>query len=316
MACNGVNYDPFQLCRSSGHLCEKIMKQLMLSATAGGEALKMTSREIAELVESRHDSVKRTIETLVAKSVIVQPHTVDEQDPDSMGRMRATVVYVFSGDKGYRDSIIVVAQLCPQFTARIVDRWQELEAAQLTRQPVALEAGQPVIAPELIACVNGGIMTKRAAFNLIKDWITSQHSGMGAEPHHSARQRNAVTADDLPPVAVQLELAPPVPAPAPARKPRNVTPAPKPVVLPSLRLYSSSAVMNVGDLDRFVLHEVAEYVSGGLPELQRAMLARGFINEFDAPTKKAAGLHARSGGRTRWYVLKLLRACGAIGAAK
>ena len=26
-----------------------------------------------------------------------------------------------------RDSLVVVAQNCPQFTARIVDRWQELE---------------------------------------------------------------------------------------------------------------------------------------------------------------------------------------------
>lgn len=29
-----------------------------------------------------------------------------------------------------RDSLILVAQNCPQFTARIVDRWQELEAQQ------------------------------------------------------------------------------------------------------------------------------------------------------------------------------------------
>ena len=29
--------------------------------------------------------------------------------------------------EGKRDSLIVVAQLCPEFTARIVDRWQELE---------------------------------------------------------------------------------------------------------------------------------------------------------------------------------------------
>ena len=36
-----------------------------------------------------------------------------------------------------RDSLIVVAQLCPEFTARIVDRWQELEAqaAQSTLNP-------------------------------------------------------------------------------------------------------------------------------------------------------------------------------------
>ena len=36
-------------------------------------------------------------------------------------------VYVFEGEQGKRDSIIVVAQNCPEFTARLVDRWQELE---------------------------------------------------------------------------------------------------------------------------------------------------------------------------------------------
>lgn len=39
-------------------------------------------------------------------------------------------VYLFRGEKGKRDSIIVVAQLSPEFTARLVDRWNELEAAQ------------------------------------------------------------------------------------------------------------------------------------------------------------------------------------------
>lgn len=41
---------------------------------------------------------------------------------------RPTTVYVFEGEQGKRDSIIVVAQLSPEFTARLVDRWQELEA--------------------------------------------------------------------------------------------------------------------------------------------------------------------------------------------
>ena len=36
-------------------------------------------------------------------------------------------VYKFSGEEGKRDSIIVVAQLSPEFTARLVDRWKELE---------------------------------------------------------------------------------------------------------------------------------------------------------------------------------------------
>ena len=84
--------------------------------------------------EKRHDNVKRTIETLVNTSVIVQPQIEDEQSTDKMGRTRTTQVYVFTGEQGKRDSIIVVAQLCPEFTARLVGRWQELEAQ--VAQPV------------------------------------------------------------------------------------------------------------------------------------------------------------------------------------
>lgn len=90
---------------------------------------KMTSREIAELVEKRHDNVRRTIETLAERGVIVRPQIEDEPETDAMGRPRSTKVYVFSGEQGKRDSIIVVAQLCPEFTARLVDRWSELEKA-------------------------------------------------------------------------------------------------------------------------------------------------------------------------------------------
>ena len=95
----------------------------------------MTSREIAELVGSRHDDVKRSIERLATKQVIVQPPLADEQITDSMGRTRTIAVHLFSGVQGRRDSIIVVAQLCPEFTAKLVDRWQELEKAQTHQLP-------------------------------------------------------------------------------------------------------------------------------------------------------------------------------------
>lgn len=81
--------------------------------------LTMSSREIADLVESRHDNVKRTIEALVAKGVVPSPQS--EKKPTA-GRP----VIEYRLDK--RSSLVVVAQLCPEFTARIVDRWQELEA--------------------------------------------------------------------------------------------------------------------------------------------------------------------------------------------
>lgn len=107
------------------------MGQQQLAPFIGNEhpGQKMTSREIAELVEKRHDNVRRTIETLAERGVIVRPQIEDEPETDAMGRPRSTKVYVFSGEQGKRDSIIVVAQLCPEFTARLVDRWSELEKA-------------------------------------------------------------------------------------------------------------------------------------------------------------------------------------------
>ena len=86
----------------------------------------MSSKEIADLVGSRHDSVKRAIERLADRGVIVQPPSVDEQSPDSIGRLRMESVYQI----GKRDSYVIVAQLCPEFTAKLVDRWQELESKQ------------------------------------------------------------------------------------------------------------------------------------------------------------------------------------------
>lgn len=80
------------------------------------------SDEISLLVDSRSDNVKRAIERLAIKGVITLPPMEEKQTAG-----RPAIVYVFSGEKGKRDSIIVVAQLCPEFTARLVDRWQELE---------------------------------------------------------------------------------------------------------------------------------------------------------------------------------------------
>ncbi|HHU1816829.1 TPA: hypothetical protein ACUA50_000952 [Escherichia coli] len=92
------------------------------------DSVKMTSIEIAEVVESRHANIKRSIDRLVAKGII-QPapmeHTNIINDLGVVTGVRD--YYVFEGEQGKRDSIIVVAQNCPEFTARLVDRWQELE---------------------------------------------------------------------------------------------------------------------------------------------------------------------------------------------
>lgn len=92
--------------------------------------LTMTSIEISEIVGKRHDNVKRTIDTLVSRGVITSPQI--EEKP-TLGR--AVSFYVFSGEEGKRDSIVVVAQLSPEFTARLVDRWQELEKQASPKLP-------------------------------------------------------------------------------------------------------------------------------------------------------------------------------------
>lgn len=79
----------------------------------------MSSREIADLVGSRHDSVKRAVERLAEKGVIGLPPLVEYLD----GLGRPALEYQVCK----RDTYIIVAQLCPEFTARLVDRWQELE---------------------------------------------------------------------------------------------------------------------------------------------------------------------------------------------
>jgi phage antirepressor YoqD-like protein len=90
--------------------------------------LTMTSSEIAELVDSRHDSVRRTIERLAAdrdgagfpKAPIIQlPPMVEVKNHQGQTVQEYLI--------GKRDSYIIVAQLSPEFTARLVDRWQELE---------------------------------------------------------------------------------------------------------------------------------------------------------------------------------------------
>ena len=103
------------------------MKKL-LPITEKNASLTMSSREIAEIISNRHSVVCRSIERLIEKGVIkgyapmVYTHEQNGQQ-----------YYEYHLEK--RDTYIVVAQLSPEFTARLVDRWQELETRQTERLP-------------------------------------------------------------------------------------------------------------------------------------------------------------------------------------
>lgn len=99
---------------------------MTITPFTGGGAV-MSSQEIADLVGKRHDNVKRTIESLVEQRVIARPQIEDVQETAGNNRTYTTEVYIFVGEKGKRDSLVVVAQLSPEFTGALVDRWQHLE---------------------------------------------------------------------------------------------------------------------------------------------------------------------------------------------
>lgn len=93
---------------------------------------KMTSQQIADLVGSRHDVVRKSIERLATNkpnkpAVIQLPPMTEVKQNQSLSPNSKTAVYVFTGEQGRLDSIVVVAQLSPEFTAALVKRWDELE---------------------------------------------------------------------------------------------------------------------------------------------------------------------------------------------
>lgn len=79
----------------------------------------MSSKEIADLVEAQHTNIKISMNRLKERGLIT---FVAMQEKSTGGRP----MEVYMVNK--RDSYVVVAQNSPEFTARLVDRWQELEA--------------------------------------------------------------------------------------------------------------------------------------------------------------------------------------------
>jgi phage antirepressor YoqD-like protein len=91
----------------------------------------MSSREISQLVESRHVDVCKSIERLMAAGAIQRYTAMPYTHPQNGQEYKEYLICK-------RDSYVVVAQLSPQFTARLVDRWQELEGQLAASVPQTL----------------------------------------------------------------------------------------------------------------------------------------------------------------------------------
>lgn len=104
------------------------MDELLPINDKNASALTMSSREITKLVNSRHSDVCKSIETLISKGVIGGYQPKPYTHPQN-----GQIYYEYFLNK--RDTYILVAQFSPEFTAAVIDRWQELENQQ---NPTAL----------------------------------------------------------------------------------------------------------------------------------------------------------------------------------
>ncbi|WP_287919769.1 Rha family transcriptional regulator [Comamonas sp.] len=101
----------------------------------------MSSREIAVYVGTSHDSVLKTVRQLVERGVVFGNETpyTHQQNGQSYPEFLLD----------YRNTMVVVSGYSPEVRARIIDRWQELEAkpvvSELTRLDIlklAMESEQ------------------------------------------------------------------------------------------------------------------------------------------------------------------------------
>lgn len=144
----------------------------------------MSSQEIADLVDSRHDKVKQSIERLAIRGVIKLPPL-----GEVINHLGQTVsVYLV----GKRDSYIIVAQLSPEFTARLVDRWQELESGSIPKsfaQALRLAADQ---AEQIIQ-----IATERDQAIATKAQIGNKREATAMATAANAKRETAKLRDEL-----------------------------------------------------------------------------------------------------------------------
>ena len=99
------------------------MNQLITS----NQPLTMSTREVASLLNKNHSDIKRSAKRLSDAGILTKPLA------ESGFEHKGNVYSEYLLEK--RDCLILVAQNSPEFTAAIVDRWQELEKSNEQKLP-------------------------------------------------------------------------------------------------------------------------------------------------------------------------------------
>ncbi len=98
-----------------------------MNIIAANQNLTMSSREIATLLNKNHSDIKRSAKRLSDAGILTKPLAESEFEH------RGNIYSEYLLEK--RDCFVLVAQNSPEFTAAIVDRWQELEKSAEQRLP-------------------------------------------------------------------------------------------------------------------------------------------------------------------------------------
>lgn len=99
-------------------------RPLAMLATMEQSPLTMSSREIADLTGKRHDNVMPVCRSL--RDAGVCPEIQETPYHHAQNGQTYTEFLL-----NKRDSLVLIARLSPEFTGRVIDRWQELEAGQV-----------------------------------------------------------------------------------------------------------------------------------------------------------------------------------------
>lgn len=110
------------------------------------QAVTMTSREIADLTGKEHKNVIRDIRTML------DDLKADGSDLSHVQEDKDARGYTACFNLPKRETLILVSGYSTELRARIIDRWQELEAKAAQPQPVALtQAEQDIRVAVLLA---------------------------------------------------------------------------------------------------------------------------------------------------------------------
>lgn len=122
----------------------------------------MTSREIADVSGSSHDSVLKTVRRLVAEGVVSANETPYTHQQNGQTYLEFCL--------SFRDTMVVVSGYSAELRAKIIDRWQDLESKVAALAPAvrAAHAKPPVMvaasmAPSLVRALRSFGIDKNAA---------------------------------------------------------------------------------------------------------------------------------------------------------